>query len=259
MTLYRKIASELRGQIAGGQLNPGDKLPTEPQLVEMYKVSRNTVRLAIAQLVNEGLISVQPGRGFGTVVRDRVVLTYHASRAEQVDVLVAESDAYVTEVRDQGRTPTQTFELRIEAVSAEIAERLEIVEGDSVVVRCCTRSVNGEPTSTQDTYYPMWLAHEVPELMSPTDIAQGTTRLLADKGFQQPAEIDELLARMPTPAEVQRLGLPAGTPIMEYYRTGLLADGRPVRVTTIVFRGDANRVVYTLGDPSVFARREAGE
>ncbi|GIG63684.1 transcriptional regulator [Longispora fulva] len=258
-SLYRKIAAELRDQISRGALRPGDKLPTEPQLVDSYSVSRNTVRLAVALLVNEGLIVIVPGRNGEMVVRDRVTLTYHASRVEQVDGLVAETDAYMTEVQQQGREPTQTFHLTIEALPAELAERLDVADASSAVVRCCLRFVNGEPTSTQDTYYPKWLADEVPELMSPSDIPQGTTRLLAEKGYPQPAYRDELLTRMPTPDEVRRLELPAGTPIMEYHRTGYLPDGRPIRVTRIVFRGDANRVVYTLGDPTVFMNRESAE
>src|SRR5262245_22080829 len=123
-TLYRRIAAELRDQIARGDIQPGDRLPTEPQLMERYSVSRNTVRLAVAQLVNAGLVVHVPGRAGGMVVRERVTLTYHASRAEQPDGLRSESDAYFTEVRDQGHTPSQKFELRVLALPAEIAERL---------------------------------------------------------------------------------------------------------------------------------------
>jgi GntR family transcriptional regulator len=56
------------------------KLPTEQELGDRYKVSRNTVRLALGLLTNEGIITSTPGRG--TFVRDRIMLTYHASRAE---------------------------------------------------------------------------------------------------------------------------------------------------------------------------------
>jgi GntR family transcriptional regulator len=105
--LYRKIAAELRTQIVRGELQPGDRLPTEQQLMEQYAASRNTVRLAVAQLTNEGLVVVVRGRGGGTLVRERVTLTYHASRAEQVGGPISESDAYATEVQQQGRVPSQ--------------------------------------------------------------------------------------------------------------------------------------------------------
>jgi len=251
--LYRRIAAELRDQIARGDLKPGDKLLTEPQLVAHHGVSRNTVRLAVAQLVNEGLIVHMAGRGGGMVVRDRVTLTYHASRAEQPDGLRSESDAYFTEVRTQGRSPSQVFQLRLVALSAELAERLEVDEATSAVLRRCVRSVNCQPSSIQDSYYPMDLAEEVRELLSPTDVPQGTTRLLAERGHLQVAFREEISTRMPTPDEAHLLDLGAGTPVLEYVRTAYTTR-RPVRVTITTFAGDRNRIVYTLGDATVVAR-----
>jgi DNA-binding transcriptional MocR family regulator len=75
-------------------------------LGDRYKVSRNTVRLALGLLTNEGIITSTPGRG--TFVRDRIMLTYHASRAEVADRPDDwHTDAYFTEVRQQGRQPSQ--------------------------------------------------------------------------------------------------------------------------------------------------------
>ena len=68
---YRQIASELRDQIASGTLREGDRLPTEPQLQEQYRASRNTVRDATALLVNEGLVRRGPGRGGGILVAEK--------------------------------------------------------------------------------------------------------------------------------------------------------------------------------------------
>ena len=253
--LYRRIAAELREQIVRGEFAPGAKLPTEPQLVDRYGVSRNTVRLAVGQLVNEGLVTHVPGRAGGMVVRDRVTLTYHASRAEQPDGLRSETDAYFTEVRQQGHTPSQHFESRLVALGAEIAERLEVDDGSAAVLRRCVRSVNGQPSSIQDSYYPMDLAEDVRELLSPTDIAQGTTRLLAERGHLQVAFREEISTRMPSPEEASLLDLAGGTPVLECVRTAYTIR-RPVRVTISTFAGDGNRIVYTLGDARVVDRED---
>jgi GntR family transcriptional regulator len=245
--LYVNIAARLREQIVGGALTPGQRLPTEPQLMTTFGVSRNTVRLAVKRLVDEGLVRRVPGRDGGMVVRKRVTLTYHASRAEQPDGLRSESDSYVTETRAQGHTPSQTFEARLVAVPADPADRLQVPAGATVGLRRCVRAVNDQPSSIQDTYYPMDLADEVRELLSPVDIAQGTTRLLAERGHLQITFRDEIEARMPTPTDAALLNLPAGTPVIYYLRTGYTRD-RPVRVTVTTFAGDRNRIVYTLGD-----------
>jgi GntR family transcriptional regulator len=93
----------------------------------------------------------------------------------------------------------------------------------------------------------MDLAEEVRELMSPGDIAQGTTRMLAERGHLQVAFRDEIEARMPTPTDAALLGLHAGTPVIYYLRTAYTAQ-RAVRVTLTTFAGDRNRIVYTIGD-----------
>jgi GntR family transcriptional regulator len=75
--LYQRIAADLRRAISSGELPPGSRLPTEQELGERYGVSRNTVRLALAELTNEGVIASTQGRG--TFVRERMMTTYHAS------------------------------------------------------------------------------------------------------------------------------------------------------------------------------------
>jgi GntR family transcriptional regulator len=198
----------------------------------------------MATLANEGLITSIAGRG--SYVRERVMLTYFASRAERPDQLAGEADSYRAEVREQGREPSQEFELRIVPAPAEIAERLQIDEGAPTVVRSLVRLVDGQPWSLQDSFYPRDLADGT-VLMSPEDIERGTTRVLQELGHPQVAYIDELTTRMPTPEESARLRLTAGTPVLVYVRIGL-TPGRPVRVTRTVFAGDRNRIVYHVGD-----------
>ncbi|MFD0659232.1 GntR family transcriptional regulator [Thermocatellispora tengchongensis] len=72
------MARELRRAIYSGDLGPGDQLPTEADLMQTHGVSRNTVRLALGELVNEGLVSRTPRRG--TIVRDRRPLLMYPQR-----------------------------------------------------------------------------------------------------------------------------------------------------------------------------------
>jgi GntR family transcriptional regulator len=68
---YQEIADRLRDQIDNGTLQPGDRLPSEPDLVKMFDASRNTVRLAIALLTNQGLVVTR--QGLGTFVNEAAV------------------------------------------------------------------------------------------------------------------------------------------------------------------------------------------
>lgn len=54
---------QIKKLITDGSLKPGDKLPTEPQLMERFGVGRSSVREAVRMLTNMGLVSVRQGSG----------------------------------------------------------------------------------------------------------------------------------------------------------------------------------------------------
>jgi GntR family transcriptional regulator len=243
--LYQRIAAELRQAVFNGQLPPGSQLPTEQELGERYSVSRNTVRLALGQLANEGIITSTPGRG--TFVRDRAMLTYHAVRAEAANRPSDwATDAYYTEVRQEGREPSQTFDMRVVPASLSVAHRLRVGEGEAVLIRRMSRFVDGQPWSIQDSSYPMDIAQEC-GLLVPHDIPRGTVRAMADHGHVEVGYVDEVTTRMPTPDETRMLELGAGVPVLIYVRTAYTKE-RPVRLTETTFAGDRNRLLYELGE-----------
>jgi DNA-binding FadR family transcriptional regulator len=57
------VAAQIKELVVGGQLSPGDQLPSERVLSERLRVGRPTVREAIQQLVGLGLLEVRAGRG----------------------------------------------------------------------------------------------------------------------------------------------------------------------------------------------------
>ena len=71
--LYSRVSSIIQNKIVSGQYGPGDKLPTEDELVEYYGVSKITIRGALSLLENDGLI--HRIRGKGTFVADDIPST----------------------------------------------------------------------------------------------------------------------------------------------------------------------------------------
>ncbi len=63
VAMHRQLAQQLREAIASGVYKDGGKLPTEPQLIRRYAVSRITARQAVDALVKEGLVVRQQGKG----------------------------------------------------------------------------------------------------------------------------------------------------------------------------------------------------
>ncbi len=62
LPLYYQLKEVLRQQIQAGYLAPHTAIPSEPELVSRYHVSRATVRQALTELVNEGLLYRQHGK-----------------------------------------------------------------------------------------------------------------------------------------------------------------------------------------------------
>lgn len=60
---YRMLADALRARIASGEFPPGSMLPGESALCDEYNMARNTVRRALDQVADDGLILTIPGRG----------------------------------------------------------------------------------------------------------------------------------------------------------------------------------------------------
>lgn len=61
--IWQQVADDLRKDISSGTLPPGAKLPSEPELAEIYGVARVTVRTAMRSLEEAGLVVVTIGRG----------------------------------------------------------------------------------------------------------------------------------------------------------------------------------------------------
>jgi len=61
--LYYKIESDLKNKIFSGYYKPGDIFPSERELIDMYKVSRLTVRAAVERLATENMVVKIQGKG----------------------------------------------------------------------------------------------------------------------------------------------------------------------------------------------------
>src|SRR5262249_51366501 len=131
--IYQFIAQELRNKIESGELKPGNQLPTERELQEIYGASRNTVRDAVKSLVNQGLIEAFPGKGM--FIRQQIIpfvitLTPDPATGFGGD----EGQAYEREIQAQDRQPSASDpRVGLEIASPRIAAALEL-DPEAVVV-----------------------------------------------------------------------------------------------------------------------------
>ncbi len=241
---YQQIADRLRDQIDSGALQPGERLPSEPDLVRQFDASRNTVRLAIALLTNQGLVVTR--QGLGTFVTEparpfTALLSRVATQplGQSLSTLLPE----VSNTAAEPETSRQVVEKYPASIS--VAEKLEIAPGDLVVVRRRNGAIGDVPWMMMASYFPLDIAAGTP-LEQAGDIANGSIQLLADLGFAQVGFVDEIGARMPSSREFTFFGLSTGTPVVVVNRTAYTKE-RPIRMTRYVYRADRVRLTHEVG------------
>lgn len=239
--LYQQLADDLRSKIRRGDLVPGDRLPSERELIETHGVSRTTVRLALGVLKSEGLVVAGHGRGNFVHARPPVRLSFtRFSRASQQPGMgpwgVATSRAGVT-----GHLQLVTVEQQ--TADDELAVRLEVDEGAPVLLRSRHMYADNRLVQLYDGYYPLDLV-EGTELASST-ILDGGTYAAFDRIGRHPERVtEEVGARAPTPEETRLLHLSGGAPVLTVTRTTRDTAGRVLEILQVVASADTNVFVY---------------
>ncbi|HXW47476.1 MAG TPA: GntR family transcriptional regulator [Streptosporangiaceae bacterium] len=249
--IYRRIADSLRAEIDAGLIQPGSQLPTEAELTAAWGASRSTVREAIRQLTELGLVEARPGQG--TFVREKIVPVVTDLSASP-DLGGGEAADYYIQVRSQLRTPRSTVpRVEIHAARGIVASELQVDPGSQVVSRHQERFVDAKPYSLQTSFYSMDLVTRgAVRLLEAANVAQGCIRYLRDAlGVEQVGYRDLITVRAPNEYESKFFTLPPDgrVAVFETFRTSYDQNGQPMRITTTVYPTDRNEFVIEMPIP----------
>src|SRR5438477_12545506 len=211
--LYDRVGSVLAGDIADGSLPPETQLPSEDGLVERFKISRTTVRKAIQNLVERGLVEVR--RGKGTFVTQ-----------PKITQELTELTGFVEDMRALGRTPTaRLLDKRVVAADEAVAHHLALPPGTLVVRLRRVRLADGVAMSFDETYLP----RDIGEKVADDDLeAEPVFALLEDKYDTPLVEAEyKLEAAAADPDVAQALQVPTGSPVFLIERTSYTTGNRP--------------------------------
>lgn len=239
---FRQIADQLRTAIDRGDLGPGDRLPSEAELMRHYDVARMTVRQAVQELRGEGRVVAEQGRG--VFVRLPAPVRRLASDRFARRHRDAGQAAFLAEAEKAGVT-AQVDEIEISTAPppAGVDERLKLAEGDEVVIRSRRYLADGLPIETAISYIPADLAAGTP-IAEPDSGPGGIYARLEEAGHQLDRFVEEVSARMPTADERRRLRLSPGTPVLTVLRTAYDTRGRAVEVCNTVKAAPAYVLEY---------------
>jgi GntR family transcriptional regulator len=221
---YLQIAEILRAGIGDGKWEPGQLIPSEASLCEMFGVSRTAIRQALAQLVVEGLLHKEKGRG-----------TFVAR--PHMAIAVQELRGFFDEMSAAGRAAT-TEVLRQEVTTAPvaIASALAVPVGAPVVCLDRLRSVAGEPLVHATTYLP-W-----PRFADLLDVDFATAGLYATLdevyGVRPHGGLRRLEAVSATPVQARLLGVRARDALLRVVASNVDASRVPFEAFDAYYRGD---------------------
>ena len=241
---YQEIADRLRELIAAGALEPGERLPSEPDLAAEYDASRNTVRLAIALLINQGLVVSRQGLGTFVVEPARPYTALLSRIPAPPDEQHASRGLPV--VSPAGGEPEMS-RLIVETgpASPSVAEKLALAAGDPVVIRRSEHFIGDVPWQLINSYFPSDIARGT-ALQQAGEIRSGSVGVLAELGYPQQGFADEIGARMPNAREFGFFRLASGTPVVVVNRTSYDAS-HPIRLTRYIYRADRVRLLHVEG------------
>ena len=222
---YRRIADEVRSRVLNGEYVAGRVLPSEAVLSHEFAVSRVTVRKALEQLREEGLVDSR--QGFGWFVAGETVRQPLARLATIED-----------QMRDSGAVPERRIlEFAFERAPRDVAQALGVTQ----VLR--VRRVNladGEPFAIVT----VWCPAELAEHLSRADVERSPFYELLDvplSGATQTIGADAASGE-----EAELLRVPVGSPVLRCLRTTASSDGRTVLFSRHVFPAHRTEFVVDL-------------
>ncbi len=238
--LHAQMASDLRRDISEGRLKPGDSLPSEAELGRLHDVSRITVRKALQNLEQEGLVVAATGRG--RIVREQTVYEWHLIDYEKKHQTHPHLDGWASDVVDQGGEPhEEVVAVEVVAPPDEVREHLGLDSEDTALLRRRIRSINGKPAQLSSSYFPYDLVQGTAFMRPGSQSAPGG--LLASIGHPQHRKRHEITARNASPEEAEDLELLPGTPLIRHVVVGYDSDDRPVRCMVTLAASDVARLV----------------
>lgn len=224
--LYVQLVGIIKRNISTGVLPVGGSLPSEAELCRAMGVSRNTVRQAIGELEDEGLVVRKRGRG--TFV------------AEPAGNRRAVRYSFTTEVSSMGKTPSSTLvDFRMMELDEDLGEKMELRPGTPVYCFTRIRNVDGLPLILETSYYPQFIFPHLTREMVET---HSFYSLLYHVGIVPFAADDSYEAVMLEQQQAALLGVAEGSCAFFHQRRTKTEDGRIYEYTRSYIRGDRVRL-----------------
>lgn len=222
---YYQIQQSIKESIMKGEWAPGDFIPSEREISDLFKVSRITVRKALDNLLLEGLIKKVKGKG--TVV----------SKPKIEEQLFNRLIGTYQDLTEKGyKVDNKILSFNLTSPDQKDIANLNISANDKVFKIERLRYLEGEPYHYSMTSIPQKLCSNFDANL----LVKESLINVLDKYYNLKIyKLNRVLeATIATPQEAKLFNIKVGAPILSFYNTALLNDGQPIEFSLNKIRGD---------------------
>jgi GntR family transcriptional regulator len=229
--IYHQLEEYIKSQIESGALKVDEAIPSEREYAERYQISRMTVRQAINNLVNEGYLYRQKGRG--TFVNK-----------QKVEQKLQGLTSFTEDMLERGMKPSsKLLSFQIIPADIQVASRLKLKENTPVYEIQRVRLADDVPMALETTYLPANLVKGLTEEI----INQSLYKYIEDTLLLTISEAaQQIEAASAKEIEVKHLEIEKGSPVLLILRTSYLQDGTPFEFVKSAYRADRYKFVHTM-------------
>ena len=223
--LYAQIKDILRARILDGSYQPHQQMPSESEMMASFNVSRITVRQALNDLQNEGLIFRIHGKG-----------TFVSKPKAFQDL--GRLQGFGEAMRQMGyETFARVLSIKSVLPSPQVAERLQLPKRARVTELQRVRFLNREPISLDVTYVPLAIGNR----LAKEDLAARDIFVILENDYGLALGHAELQigSQLADETLATQLKVEEGSPVLFIERTTHTADGMPIDYEHLYYRGDA--------------------
>ena len=225
--LYRRLQRGIRLAIDTGAIGQDDALPGERDLAQLLGVSRITVRRAVQELADEGLLSQKQGAG-----------TFVTPRVEQP---LSQLTSYTEDMTARGLLPSvQWINRSVATASPDEALALNLSPGSKVSRLYRLRLADNKPMCLEHATLP------VKYLPDPEAVDQSLYEVLDKNGCRPVRALQRLRAELFDEEHARLLGVQPGSACLYIERRSFLGDGSSVELVRSHYRGDSYDFVAEL-------------
>jgi len=225
---YIQLMDILKEKVQQGNWIPGDQIPGEQDLCELYRVSRTVVRQALRELELEGVIFRRKGKG--TFI----------SQPKISEGLVQKLTGFYQDMLERGLKPvTKVLHQNVISSNEKVARFLNINPGEKVIDILRLRFINEEPIQMVTTYIPF----EICPALASVDLTNRSLYEFLEKecGVFIAKGRRYIEAVLANETEAALLGIEHGSPLLMLDSISFSEHGQPIEYYHALHRGDRSR------------------